>query len=256
MYVELEKKQVAQVQSGGTARAGDTWTEPVTGMEFVWVPGGCYQMGSENGDDDEEPVHEVCVDGFWMGKYEVIQGEWEEIMGNNPSRFDRGDNYPVERVSWNDCQDFIEKLNRRSNGNFRLPTEAEWEYAARAGTKTARYWGDGIDCSQANYGNGFSDACKGKNPGRTTKVGSYSVNTWGLYDMLGNVWEWCADWYDSDAYSQHSRNNPIYDSGGSYRVRRGGSWSFNPSYVRCANRSYTLPGDTVSYLGFRLYRTR
>ena len=113
---------------------GDVITDPITGMELVYIPKGCFQMGSENGSDDEKPVHEVCVDGFWMGKYEVTQGQWKKIMGENPAHFQKGDDYPVEQVSWKDAQKFISKLNQQSGKKYRLPTEAEWEYAACAGT--------------------------------------------------------------------------------------------------------------------------
>lgn len=127
---------IAGVKDEGR-KPGETWREPRTGVELVWVPSGCYEMGSNSGDSDEKPVHEVCVDGFWIGKYEVTQGQWKRVMGNNPSRFKKGDNYPVERVSWNDVKAFIQKLNSMNSGQFdlRLPTEVEWEYAARSGGK-------------------------------------------------------------------------------------------------------------------------
>ena len=127
--------------SPSTGSGGKSYTDPVTGMEFVWVQGGCYQTGDTFGDgyDAEKPVHRVCVDSFWLGKYEVTQGQWAKIMGSNPSRFKKGDNYPVEKVSWDDCQAFIRKLNSRSGKNFRLPYEAEWEYAAREGGKKVRF---------------------------------------------------------------------------------------------------------------------
>ena len=122
-------------------KAGDTWTEPVTDMKFMWVPAGCYQMGSNSGEDDEKPVHEVCLNGFWMSKFEVTQGHYKKIMGTNPSNFKSGDNYPVEWVSWNDAKNFISRLNEQSGRTFKLPTEAQWEYAARSGGKDQEYAG-------------------------------------------------------------------------------------------------------------------
>ncbi|MCI5212448.1 MAG: formylglycine-generating enzyme family protein, partial [Candidatus Electrothrix sp. ATG2] len=138
-------------------KKGDTMTDKTTGMEFVLIPEGCFMMGAppdeKDREDDEGPVHEICVDGFYMGKYEVTQGQWQKIMGNNPASFKKGDKYPVENVSWNDALKFLTELNGKSGKNYRLPTEAEWEYAVRAGTNTARYWGDDIDCDKAMYGN-------------------------------------------------------------------------------------------------------
>jgi formylglycine-generating enzyme required for sulfatase activity len=228
--------------------AGYTWIHPVTGMEFVWVPGGCYQMGcgswTDHCNDEEKPVHEVCVDGFWMGKYEVTQGEWKKIMGSNPSNFERGDNYPVEQVSWHDCQDFIDKLNARSSGTFRLPTEAEWEYAARSGGKRQKYaGGDDVD-RVAWYGDNSG--------GHTHKVGTKAPNGLDIYDMSGNAWEWCKDIYDSEAYSRHTRSNPVLTSGGSKRVTRGGNWYRVPRNLRVSHRGRNNPGKTIHTLGFRL----
>ena len=201
----------------GVTNEQSSFTDPTTGMEMVWVPGGCFQMGSNSGDSDEKPIHKVRVDGFWIGKYEVTQGQWQKVMGNNPSRFKKGNNYPVENVSWNDCQEFIKKLNRRSDKSFRLPTEAEWEYAARSGGKIEEYAG-------SNYCSGVAWF------GELWKTGSHAVgckaaNGLGLYDMSGNVWEWCADWYDKKYYSDSPLNNPKGPSSGSTRVVRGGCWA-------------------------------
>jgi len=240
------------------ARAGHTFTDSVTGMEFVWVPAGCFQMGSPSWEDerseDEGPVHKVCVDGFWMGKYEVTQGQWQKIMGSNPSRFKEGKNYPVENVSWNDCQEFVEKLNHRGRKTFRLPTEAEWEYACRAGSVTPFSFGATISTDQANfdgsnntYGNGY----KGVFRGSTSEVGSLDSNSFGLYDMHGNVWEWCADWYKG-YYSNISVRNPQGSSMGSDRVNRGGGWSSSPRFVRSACRRGSKPFYRYNFLGFRL----
>jgi len=222
--------------------------EYLIGMEFVWIESGCFMMGSNDGDGDEKPVHEVCVDGFWMGKFEVTQGQWKKVMGNNPSNFKKGDDYPVEEVSWYDAQEFIRKLNSKGNGKFRLPTEAEWEYACRSGGKNEKYSG-GNDIGRVAW-------YESNSGGSTHRVGTKDPNGLGIYDMLGNVWEWVKDVYDSNAYSKHSRNNPIYTGGGSLRVLRGGSWYNVPRSARCASRGGGIYPIYRDYLfGFRLLRT-
>jgi|GEM_PF-558228 len=229
------------------------WIDPATGMEFVWVPGGCYQMGCGSWTDDcyshEKPVHEVCVDDFWMGKYEVTQGEWKKIMRNNRSGFKKGDNYPVEEISWNDAKKFIKSLNAKSKGSFkfRLPSEAEWEYACRGGGKPEKYCGGGDIDSLAWYGRHSGSS--------THPVGTKKPNSLGIYDMSGNIWEWCEDIYAEDAYSKHSRNNPIYTGGGPKRVNRGGSWGNSASCCRSTDRSKYRSGWSGDFLGFRLLRT-
>lgn len=244
-------------QSAAPAVAGKTWTEPVTGMEFVWVPGGCFQMGSPVGEEqrisDEGPQHKVCLDGFYMGRKEVTQGQWQKIMGNNPSHFKSGGNYPVEQVSWDDAQDFIRKQNSRTGKQFRLPTEAEWEYAARAGTSTPFAFGSTIATDQVNFGH-YS---YGKPPNEllremTTPVGSFRANGFGLYDMHGNVWEWCQDWYAADYYYSSPRHNPQGPSSGSYRVLRGGSWNSDAGMCRSAGRRGSNSGDRGFIIGLRL----
>ena len=232
-------------------KKGDTWRDPVTGMEFVWVPRGCFQMGSPSTEEgrynNEGPVHEACVDGFWMGKYEVTQGQWKKVMKNNPSSFQNGDDYPVEKVSWNDAQEFIKKLQGQGSAGIRLPTEAEWEYACRSGGKPERYCGgnspDGLAWYAANSGE------------KTHQVGTKSPNGLGLYDMSGNVWELVQDVYDEKAYQSHARQNPIYTGGGSIRVFRGGSWNLGPRLLRSARRNCGGPSYRDDYLGLRLLRT-
>lgn len=212
-------------------KPGDTWTEAITGMEFVWVPGGRFMMGSPEDEKersvDEGPVHAVYVDGFWMGKFPVTQKEWELIMGENPSDFKSGDRYPVEKVSWEDCQAYIQQLNTRSKHTFRLPSEAEWEYACRAGTTSPFYFGKTITTDQANYyGNdSYAGGKKGIYRKKTTPVDQFKPNAFGLYDMHGNVYEWCDDVYDEKAYQKHAERNPVIQDGGSSRVLRGGSWT-------------------------------
>jgi formylglycine-generating enzyme required for sulfatase activity len=222
------------------------WVEPNTGMEFVWVEGGCFQMGDlfEDGDDDEKPVHEVCVDSFGIGRYEVTQGQWQKIMGSNPSRFTKGKNYPVEQVSWDDTQGFIRKLNSNSGSCFRLPTEAEWEYAARSGGKKQKYAGSSNVDRLAWY-----DSNSG---GSTHPVGTKEPNGLGLYDMSGNVWEWSSDWYGKNYYQQSPRNNPQGPSTGSFRVIRDGCWNGSSWLTRSTNRDRFKPGYRLDNLGFRL----
>jgi formylglycine-generating enzyme required for sulfatase activity len=230
--------------------------------DFVRINGGTFRMGSpatEVGRHVREgPQHSVTVSGFSMSKYEVTQKEWTAVMGNNPSYF-KGDNLPVEQVSWYDAIEYCNKRsvkegltpaytrngdtvtwNRRANG-YRLPTEAEWEYACRAGTTTAYSTGGSITTGQANY-----------NIGKTTNVGSYSANAWGLYDMHGNVWEWCWDWYGN--YSSGAQTDPVGASSGTSRLARGGSWYSDAQHVRSAYRNYGTPSGRSSRLGFRLVR--
>ena len=229
------------------ATTGDVFTDSATGMQMVFVKGGCYQMGDTFGDGyaNEKPVHEVCVNDFYIGKYEVTQGQWQRIMGNNPSYYKNcGDNCPVEQVSWNDIQQFIQRLNNQSGKQYRLPTEAEWEYAARSGGKSEKYAG-GNDVDAVAWYDG--------NSGRETHpVGQKQPNGLGLYDMSGNVWEWCSDWYGEKYYGQSFRDNPDGPSSGSYRVLRGGSWNDKPRDVRVANRLGYNPGYRDYYFGFRL----
>ncbi|MEZ4599561.1 MAG: formylglycine-generating enzyme family protein [Syntrophotaleaceae bacterium] len=252
-----EPRQAEQPQSRQTPTPARSWTEPVTGMEFVWVPGGCFQMGSPASEESryiEEAQHEVCVDGFLIGKYEVTQGQWWEIMGSNPSCFKNGDNYPVERVSWDDAQDYIRKLGLRSGKSFRLPTEAEWEYAARAGTTTPFAFGRTITPDQVNYDGKYpyGNAPKGLYRKKTTPVGSFKANVFGLHDMHGNVWEWCQDRYGEDYYRNSPRSNPQGPASGSSRVIRGGSWDINAKICRSASRNGIRPRIHGYDLGFRL----
>jgi len=248
--VEAVGAPLAAPASAPAVASGSGFTDPTTGMEFVPVKGGCFQMGDTFGDGyaSEKPVHEVCVDGFSIGKYEVTQGQWKAVMGNNPSKFSScGDNCPVEQVSWNDVQDFIGKLNSRSGRNYRLPTEAEWEYAARSGGKSEKYSGSSSIDSVAWYG-GWDG-----NSSSTTHVGRKGANGLGIYDMSGNVWEWCSDWYGEEYYGESPRSNPQGPSTGSGRVGRGGSWSGEPASVRASNRSNGSPSaNRFSTLGFRL----
>ncbi len=235
-------------------RAGDPWVDPVSGIGFVWVGNGCYTMGSlpkvEHREDDEGPTHEVCIahppGGFWLGRREVTQGEWRQVMRNNPAQFRKGDDYPVERVSWEGAETFLARLNRSYQGQmqFRLPTEAEWEYACRNQGLDVRYAGSG-DPAQAGWSRQNSN-------GMTQRSGSRMVNRLGLFDMSGNVWEWVQDSYDGQAYRQHGRENPLYDSPGVYRVIRGGAWDTPPDAMRCSNRGSEAFSSRKSNIGLRI----
>jgi formylglycine-generating enzyme required for sulfatase activity len=252
----------AHKSPGEMYKPGDTWKEPVTGMEFAWVPSGSFRMGCGNwdgqGKKDEFPVHEVYIDGFWMGKYPATQGQWEMVMSNpflkmvrpnNPSWFKMGKDHPVDQVSWNDAQEFILKLISSNKGkyHFRLPTEAEWEYAARSGGQPHKYAG----------GKNFADlAWYSANSGMISKpVGQKLPNALGIYDMSGNVYEWCLDTYTDSAYKKHENNNPVIIGEGVKRVIRGGSWSNSPHEIRCAYRASVNQEFKGNYIGFRVVMT-
>ncbi len=235
-----------QIKTLSANEQDNTWTEPVTGMEFVKVQGGCFQMGNDSGDHDEQPIHKVCVDSFWIGKYEVTQGQWNKIMEINPSKWQLGDDYPIENASLDDVLIFISKLNKQSKNTFKLPTEAQWEYAAKSGGKNEKYAGVSDPDKLALY-------CP--NSGRKThKVGTKAPNGLGIYDMSGNVCEWCEDMYDKNAYSKHAKNNPVINSGSSLSVVRGGGWFSSQGGIRTASRIGSAPDVLDSLLGFRLCR--
>ena len=214
---------------------------------MVYVSGGTFTMGgtSEQGSDaadDEKPTHSVTLSSFYIGKYEVTQALWKAVMGSNPSKW-KGDNLPVEQVSWDDCQTFIRKLNALTGKNFRLPTEAEWEFAARGGNNSRGY-------KYAGSNNIGDVAWYDNNSGsKTHVVGTKSPNELGIYDMSGNVWEWCQDWFGS--YSSASQTNPTGASSGSYRVLRGGSWNYSARDCRSSHR-YCCTPVSRGYFSFGL----
>jgi formylglycine-generating enzyme required for sulfatase activity len=215
-------------------------------MEFAPIPAGEFQMGSKSGDTDEKPTHRVGITkAFELGKYEVTQAQWEAVMGSNPSHF-KGADRPVDSVGWWDAQEFLSSLNARNDGyRYRLPTEAEWEYAARAGTVGN------------NAGKLDSIAWYGANSKRQTHpVGQKQLNAWGLYDMQGNVWEWCQDWYDDSYYRNSPAKDPQGPSSGSLRVLRGGSWVTHTRDVRVTSRYKGGPVVQSALVGFRCVRER
>lgn len=223
---------------------GDSMTD-AAGMEFVWIPAGEFRMGSTSSESswNERPVTQVRIgQGFWLGKYEVTQAEWRAVMGSNPSYFPGCGRCPVERVSWNDTQAFIGRLNVRTGGSlYRLPTEAEWEYPARAGTTGDRY-GD-LDAIAWHAGNSGE---------RTRPVGQKTANAWGLHDMLGNVFEWVQVWWGD--YPGETVADPRGPGSGEFGVFRGGSWIVGASHCRSSNRYDFKPGSHLGFLGFRLAR--
>jgi formylglycine-generating enzyme required for sulfatase activity len=265
--------------------------DPVTGMEFVFVKGGCFEMGDTFGDgnQDERPLHKVCVDDFYLGKYEVRVGDFRKFVNETGYRteaesgdgcytykgdkwgkdrnanwrnpgFVIDDRHPVVCVSWNDSMAFIDWLKRKTGKQYRLPREAEWEYAGRNGGRQHKYsWGNGDPAGNIadesgkrrffgwTIWNGYDDGYI-----FTAPVGSFRPNDLGLYDMTGNVWEWCSDWYGESYYQGSPRNNPEGPGHGSYKVIRGGSWNVSPGDVRAANRDWFGPADRGYSLGFRL----
>jgi len=256
---------------------------------FVRIEGGTFTMGSPANEperDDDEIQHRVTVSGFYMGKYQVTQAEYEAIMGTNPSRF-KGANLPVERASWYDAVEYCNRLSQkegltpaytinksRSDPNntndydevrwlvtvnpnadgYRLPTEAEWEYACRAGTTTTFNTGNNITTGNANYNGNYpyNNNAKGIYREKTTPAGSFAPNPWGLYDMHGNVFEWCWDWYGE--YSVSSQVDPRGAGSGASRVIRGGSWGDSAACARSAFRYSFYPSDRYYFIGFRLVR--
>jgi len=252
-----ERERLAKIEKEKLSRKFDF--EP----KMVLIKGGTFDMGDVMGDNEyeyEKPVHSVTLSDFYLGIYTVTQAQWQEVMGTNPSNF-KGDNLPVETVSWNDVQEFLKKLNQLTGKNYRLPTEAEWEYAAREGGKKVRF-GNGKNIANPSemnfngrkgYKKSYSEI--GEFIVKTTPVGSFNPHSLGLYDMSGNVWEWCEDDWHSDYKSAPPNGNAWVDSPrGDYRVLRGGSWFGNSSDCRVANRIGYFPAIRSVNFGFRVAR--
>lgn len=236
-----------------TAHAENT-SKNFNGIQFIKIMPGCFQMGGDASVKEtsktELPRHQVCIEKpFYLGETEVTQSQWQKIMGSNPSKFNVGTN-PVEQVSWEDVQVFIKKLNNAEGQTlYRLPTEAEWEYAARAGSDGLYSFGDKASSlsNYAWYGNeGYG--------GRTSPVRQKMPNAWGLYDMQGNVWEWVNDWYDGNYYSSSPNKDPQGPATGKFRTYRGGSWIASADKLRLAVRYSGSPISRSRDLGFRLAR--
>ena len=283
---ELVQKMLTEMSGGRTTVNPAGGAAPAN---FVRIQGGTFTMGSPSNEpqrNSDEVQHQVTVNSFYMSKHEVTQKEYQEVMGTNPSKF-KGDNLPVENVSWYDAIEYcirrseregltpaytIDKgrsdpnnrseydnvrwvvtWNRNANG-YRLPTEAEWEYACRAGTVTPFNTGNNIPTSLANYDGNYpyNNNSKGTYRERTTAVGNFAPNPWGLYDMHGNVWEWCWDWYGG--YAAGAQTDPLGAVSGSDRVVRSGSWNYYGHFLRSAVRGLGSPSGRVSFLGFRLVR--
>ena len=273
-------KQSESAKDTSSKSSSQILTETLPGnikLEMVKIPAGSFTMGSDEY-DDEKPKHQVKLQEFYLGKYPVTQEQYESVMGNNPSNFQDNPKNPVEQVSWEDAQEFCQKLNQLTGKKYRLPTEAEWEYACRAGTQTRYYFGDDQSLLKEyawygdNSGNSFLDTIKMwdadpnwenyykklmDNNCKTHPVGEKKLNNWGLYDMSGNVWEWCEDpWHDS--YANKPKNiknngNTIWSSSDiSFRVLRGGSWNNNSRNCRSANRNRNNADVRNNNIGFRL----
>jgi formylglycine-generating enzyme required for sulfatase activity len=255
--------QEAEKQAAEAKRLADqaAETEKLQSIEaeMVSIKGGCFMMGSPNTErrGSDEKQHEVCVGNFFIGKYEVTQAQWQVVMGSNSSKF-KDNSLPVEAVSFLDIQQFISRLNKKTGKQYRLPTEAEWEYAARAGTTTPFYMGNCINTDQANYDGNYDDyldcgAKTGVYKASAVVVGSYPPNPWGLYDMAGNVWEWTCSAYDED-YSGNETKCTSDNDTTSQHVFRGGSWLSMSYVLRSAVRNKAVPDKNYSSVGFRLSR--
>jgi formylglycine-generating enzyme required for sulfatase activity len=249
-----------RLAASGGRRGGETKTVPVGSQSIVlhWCPAGSFTMGapaSEDDRSDDETLHRVrLTEGFWMGETEVTQGLWKEVTGENPSVFKSGDDYPVENVSWDDCQGFLRKLNDWAPSGFLfvLPREDQWEYACRAGSTTVFFWGDTLNGNRANCNGNYPYGTEAKGPYRRTTmpVRSYEANQWGLFDMHGNVMEWCANGYY--AYPIRDSTDLEWPTEDSNRVLRGGSWNYSAGVCRSACRVWCKPNLKFNRFGLRM----
>jgi formylglycine-generating enzyme required for sulfatase activity len=225
-------------------------------MKFVWIEPGTFMMGSpgkEKGRGDDEHHRKVKLSrGFYMGVHLVTQEQWQAVMRANPSEFKGDKKLPVDNISWDDCQEFLRKLRGKDKKPYRLPTEAEWEYACRAGSTTPFHFGETLSTEQANYNGDFvyGDGKKGVYREKTTTVGSFPANAWGLFEMHGNLWQWCSDWHGG--YSTKDLTDPQGPKAGKNRILRGGAWGSHPVYCRSANRNFAHPASRTEYYGLRV----
>jgi formylglycine-generating enzyme required for sulfatase activity len=239
------------------------WRDPVTGIEFVAIPGGEYEQGcgpwTRACFGNENPTRRIRLSPFWLAATEVTQGQWKTVMGSNPAKSQNGDNYPVEQVSWKDVQEFIQRLNSENGETFRLPSEAEWEYACRAGGQPAKYGTQSGELSRQTANYGTERCCSGDSSDgyvNLAPVGSFPANRLGLFDMTGNVWEWVLDNYSGRTYRLGAASDPVYKGIGNRRVIRGGGWVSNARYSRCSMRERNIPSYRSATVGFRLARTQ
>jgi formylglycine-generating enzyme required for sulfatase activity len=247
--VAVQRTQNTKPAQQAQVGKGSDFKDEKVGIEMVFVQGGTFRMGctEEQSDcqDNEKPVHNVTLSDFYIMKYEITQEQWVQVMGKNPSNF-KGDNLPIENVSWNDIRDFISELNIMTGKKYRLPTEAEWEYAARGGNKSKGYKYSGSSALDKVAWH------KDNSGGKTQPIGAKQPNELGIHDMTGNVWEWVSDWYGANYYSSSSGSNPTGPVSGSYRVGRGGGWNPDARDCRVSIRNYADPGYRNYDLGFRL----
>ncbi|MBF0436168.1 MAG: SUMF1/EgtB/PvdO family nonheme iron enzyme [Magnetococcales bacterium] len=224
------------------------WTDPQTGIILASIPGGCFIMGNDKGEKNEKPAHEVCVDDFWMGIHEITQKQWRQVMGWLPEQSIAADNLPVGNISWLDVERFVTMINKRSAVQFRIPTEAQWEYACSGGGQSKPYCGDG---KVEELGWVEENAKNQPHP-----PGERTPNRFGLYDMTGNLWEWVADWYDREYYRDSPKQNPKGPTVGSSRTFRGGGWLTQGEFARATIRQDMDPTRSYPLLGFRLAAPR
>lgn len=253
LVVDAENKQKEKERRTSDLKQQQSVAASETEDGMLFIKGGCFDMGDifDTGSPDEKPVHTVCVGDFYLGKTEVTQKQWKETVGDNPSKF-KCDDCPVERVSWHDVRVFIERLNKSTGMHYRLPTEAEWEYAARSGGLKDEWAGTNIESEIDEYAWYRNNSAMNG----THAVAGKKPNGLGLYDMMGNVWEWCSDWYDSDYYGKSPAKDPKGPYEGSTRVLRGGGWKSKPEHLRTVDRNDFDPDiKKFANIGFRLARS-